>query len=179
MNIWLGYYLVKFKGKLLGNQYHYLNIFFRKHGVNFPGGGTQEPIICCNIAKNEPYLITIGDNTVISGDVELITHDFSISRLNCGISNLFGKIVIGRNCFIGNGATILYGVTIPDNVIVAAGSVVTKSVDESNVIVAGNPAKIVSKWDVFLEKHKEYTLDKTQIMNLINSPDIDRYLVKR
>lgn len=50
----------------------------------------------------------------------------------------------------------MYGVTIADNVIVAAGSVVTKSVNESNVIVAGNPAKIISTWDKFAEKSKDY-----------------------
>lgn len=49
----------------------------------------------------------------------------------------------------------MYGVTIADNVIVAAGSVVTKSVNESNVIVAGNPAKVVSTWDRFADKSKD------------------------
>lgn len=143
------------------------------------GGGTQEPIICCNIAKNEPYLISIGDDTVISGNVELITHDHSISRLNCGIINLFGKIIIGRNCFIGNGSTILYGVTIADNVIVAAGSVVTKSINESKVIVAGNPARIISTWDSFYEKNKDLKLSRKQLKDMIKSSDIDKYLVKR
>ena len=53
-----------------------------------------------------------------------------------------GEIVIGNNVWIGDKATVLSGVSIGDNVIVAANSVVTKSVP-SNCIIAGAPAKIV------------------------------------
>ena len=178
MKVWLGYYLAKIWGKILRNEYHYLNKWFQKQGVHFKRDGIEEPIICCNIAKNEPSLIEIGDGTVISGNVELITHDFSISRINREFKNLFGKISIGKNCFVGNGAIILYGVTIPDNVIIAAGSVVTKSVTESNVIIAGNPAKVISTWDAFYEKNKEYNLKKHQLSNLSDA-ESERYLVKR
>lgn len=55
-----------------------------------------------------------------------------------------GEVVIGNNVWIGDKVTILAGVTIGDNVIVAANSVVTKSVP-SNTIVAGCPAKIVKQ----------------------------------
>ncbi len=71
-------------------------------------------------------------------------------------TDLFGKIVIGRNCFIGAKSVVLYGVTIADNVIVAAGSVVTKSIMEEKVIVAGNPARVISTWDKFAEKSAPY-----------------------
>lgn len=46
----------------------------------------------------------------------------------------------------------MYGVTLADNVIVGSGSIVTKSVTESNVIIAGNPAKIVGTWEGFSQK---------------------------
>ena len=39
MNTWIGYFLAKLKGKLLGNQYHHLNKWFCKQGINFTGGG--------------------------------------------------------------------------------------------------------------------------------------------
>ncbi len=55
-----------------------------------------------------------------------------------------GGILIGNNCWIGDKATILGGVTIGNNVIVAANSVVTKSIP-NNCIVAGIPAKIIKK----------------------------------
>ncbi|MGB1311421.1 MAG: DapH/DapD/GlmU-related protein, partial [Leucothrix sp.] len=52
------------------------------------------------------------------------------------------KTRIGKHCFIGCASIILPNVTIGDQVIVAAGSVVTKDVP-SNSIVAGNPAKVI------------------------------------
>ena len=54
-------------------------------------------------------------------------------------------VVIGDNVWIGMNATILKGVTIGENSVVAAGSVVTKSVPP-NVVVAGNPAVVVKKF---------------------------------
>lgn len=57
-----------------------------------------------------------------------------------------GEVVIGNNVWIGDKATILAGVHIGDNAIVAANAVVTKDVP-SNCVVAGVPAKIVKKLD--------------------------------
>lgn len=124
------------------------------------GGGTQPwTNICSNIAINEPHLISIGLGTTVAGHVEFVTHDNSISKVLPDTTDLFGKITIGNNCFIGARSVIMYGVTIADNVIVAAGSVVTKSVTESNVIVAGNPASVISTWEKFAEKSKDYAWD--------------------
>ena len=56
-------------------------------------------------------------------------------------------IFIGDNCWIGMNAIILPGVSISGvNVIIAAGSVVTRSFEDSNVLIAGNPAKVVKKY---------------------------------
>jgi len=110
------------------------------------GEGTK---IASNLITAEPYLITIGKNVTISHGVDFVTHDNCVCKL-FGVSNdLYGRITIGNNCFIGAHATILYGVSLANNVIVAAGSVVTKSVNEERVIVAGNPAKIIGSWDKF------------------------------
>lgn len=51
-------------------------------------------------------------------------------------------VIIGENCWIGRNVSIMKGVTIGDNAIIAANSVVTRSVP-ANCIVAGNPAKVV------------------------------------
>ena len=129
--------------------------WFARKGVNFVGNG---PVyINCNIALGEPNLITIGENTTIAGGVHLVTHDNSVCKVLPDTTDVFGRINIGKNCFIGQNAIVLLGVTIPDNVIVAAGSVVTKSVPESNVIVGGNPARIIGSWDKYGEKLKPYT----------------------
>lgn len=103
----------------------------------------------------EPYLITIGDNVTISHGVDFITHDNSVCKIYGVAHDLYGRITVGNNCFIGAHAVIMYGVTLAENVIVGAGSVVTKSVTQSNVIVAGNPAKVIGTWDQFGEKVKD------------------------
>jgi len=68
----------------------------------------------------------------------------------------FGKIKVGNNVYVGQDSIILPGVTIEDNVIIGAGSVVTKSVPSGH-IVAGNPARIVSTIEDY--KKKSETLD--------------------
>lgn len=66
----------------------------------------------------------------------------------------------------------MYGVSIADNVIVAAGSVVTKSVHESNVIIGGNPARVIGTWDAFREKAKDKSLSRYHLKEVVtNNPD--------
>jgi acetyltransferase-like isoleucine patch superfamily enzyme len=93
--------------------------------------------------------ITVGDRCVISHDVYLLTHDFSMDRVaerRLGISEreLFRRapIVIGEQAFIGMNSMILPGVTIGAGAIVGAGSVVTKDVP-ADTVVAGNPATVI------------------------------------
>lgn len=92
--------------------------------------------------------VRIGDDTLIAGNVQIydnISHPLSPERrLRHDPFTLdeSSPVVIGRNCWIGNQAIIMRGVTIGDNSIVAAGAIVTKSVPP-NVLVAGNPARII------------------------------------
>lgn len=94
-----------------------------------------------DINGSEPYLIKIGDDVTISTDVRFITHDNSFSKITDLGTDIFGKITIGNNCFIGMGTIILPGVKLANNIIVGAGSVVTKSFTETGIVIAGNPAK--------------------------------------
>jgi acetyltransferase-like isoleucine patch superfamily enzyme len=89
--------------------------------------------------------ITIGDETIISWDCAILDRDFH--SLDAG-NEKTAPIKIGRGVWIGCKAIILKGVTIGDNAVVAAGSVVTKSIP-ANVLVAGNPAvvkKTINGW---------------------------------
>lgn len=70
----------------------------------------------------------------------------------------FGKVVVGDYVYIGNNASIMPGVTIGNNVLIAACSVVTKSVPD-NVVVGGNPAKIICTIDEYIERNLKYNLD--------------------
>ena len=83
--------------------------------------------------------ITIEDNTMLAANVQLISNNHDLDERTI-ITCL--PIHIKKNCWIGAGTTILRGVSIGENSVVGAGSVVTKDVPD-NVIVAGNPAKII------------------------------------
>lgn len=89
--------------------------------------------------------ITIGDDTLIGHNVVLATlnHGFAPNKRK----NLYpAPIVIGKNVWIGANATVLPGVTIGDNAVVAAGAVVTKDVPV-NAVVGGVPARVIKKID--------------------------------
>ena len=85
--------------------------------------------------------IEIGDNALIGQQVVIATlnHDLNPEKRK---NMLPAPVKIGNNVWIGAHATILAGVTIGDNAVVAAGAVVTKDVPE-NVVVGGVPAKII------------------------------------
>ena len=103
----------------------------------------------------DPEYVSFGENILLASST-LIGHDGSIEILNkCyGVKlDAVGKIEILDNVFIGHNAIILRNVTIGPNAIVAAGSVVTKNVQE-NCIVGGVPARIIGKVDAFVEKLK-------------------------
>ena len=144
----IGWFLAKVRSKFPGGGKETLNKFLRKQGMTI-GKGTKT---ASQLKTSEPYLITIGDNVTISHDVDFITHDNSVCKMYGVAHDLYGRITVGDNCFIGAHAIIMLGVTLADNVIVGAGSVVTKSVTESNVIIAGNPARVVGTWDKFGSK---------------------------
>lgn len=86
--------------------------------------------------------ITIGDGSLIGHNVVLATINHDYNPKKRGMMYL-KPIVLEENSWIGSNATILPGITIGENSIVAAGSVVTKDVP-ANTIVAGNPAKFMS-----------------------------------
>jgi acetyltransferase-like isoleucine patch superfamily enzyme len=86
--------------------------------------------------------VVIGDNTKIAGNTYIISSDHDISGIEFGSleKEIPGKIVIGKNVWIGAGSLITKGVSIGDYAVIGGGSVVTKSVPR-NSVVAGNPAK--------------------------------------
>lgn len=101
--------------------------------------------------------IIIGDDVLIASKVYISDHDHGTYR-GCGRdvtrpseiqskrSLSFAPVFIGRNVWIGENVSILKGVRIGENSIVGASSVVTRSIP-ADVIVAGNPARVVKRFD--------------------------------
>lgn len=90
--------------------------------------------------------ITIEDNVLIGPQVKLVTENHPLDPAQR--QGLIGKpILIKKNAWIGAGATILPGVTLGENSVVAAGAVVSKDVP-ANTVVGGIPAKILKTIDV-------------------------------
>lgn len=102
---------------------------------------------------SEPYLIEIGNNCAVTNEVKFFTHGGGrVFRNEIPDYDCFGKISIGNNVYIGSRSMIMAGVTIEDNVMVAAGSVVTKSVP-SGMVVGGNPAKIICTIEEYKQRN--------------------------
>lgn len=102
---------------------------------------------------SEPFLISIGNHVTLAHNVTFHTHDGGvwIFREKYPNINIYGKITIGDNVFIGSNVIILPNVNIGDNVVIGAGSVVTKSI-ESDSVVAGNPARLIRTVNEYEEK---------------------------
>lgn len=86
--------------------------------------------------------VFIDDNTLFAPGVKIISANHSKESLTD--HDVDNPIKIGKNCWLGTNCVILPGVVLGDNVIVAAGSVVTKSFG-SNLILGGVPAKIIKE----------------------------------
>lgn len=154
----------------LSSNRQYINILRRK-GIDIGFG--------CIINKDvefgtEPYLITIGNNVRITTSVKLITHDGGLFvPRNLGLIDKIGRIKIGNNVNIGWNAIIMPGVTIGNNVVVAAGAVVTKTVPD-NCVVAGVPAKVIETIEEYAKKNK----DKVLMTKEMSHDEKKEYLLK-
>lgn len=130
--------------------------YAKRSGVNIKG---KVAIYGLPNFGSEPYLVTLGDNVIITGRVQFLTHDGSVSvfrKYYPGLQ-LIKPITVGNDVFIGFGATILPGVNIGNRCIIAAGALVTKDVPD-NSVVGGVPAKVIKSTDEYLEKARAETL---------------------
>ena len=104
---------------------------------------------CCHFQDHGG--VTLGDGCQIGHNVVFATlnHELLPERRNVTHP---APIVLGKKVWVGSNATILQGVTIGDNAVVAAGAVVTKDVP-ANTIVGGVPARVIKRIDESIKPH--------------------------
>lgn len=115
--------------------------FYADFGKNITVGEGVFINACCHFQDHGG--VSIGDGCQIGHNVVFATLNHSLAPEKRK-STYPAPIVLGKNVWIGSNATILQGVTIGDNSVVAAGAVVTKDV-AANTVVGGVPAKFIKK----------------------------------
>lgn len=108
------------------------------------------------IDKTRPELIEIGNYVDMNRYFTIMTHDYTSSvfiRKYNDFINSSGKVTIGNNIYFGIHCTVLKGVTIGDNCIIGACSLVNKNIP-ANSVAAGVPAKVICTLDEYYAKRK-------------------------
>ena len=154
----------------------------RRVTLGYPiGGGFHDS--CCELQARSP------DAEIVFGDFVAVNNGFlaiSAKRVEIGENCLIGKgvqildfdahgvapeerrtsigrtapVILGKNVWVGNGAILLKGTNIGDNSIVAAGAVVTGGDYPPDVIIGGNPAKVVGSVDGTARRSAERSEDE-------------------
>lgn len=120
-----------------------------------------------------PLLAHVGKNCIFAPSVMILTHDASY-YLHTGEYRI-APVHIGDNCFIGYGVIIMPGVNVGNNVVIGAGSVVTRDIP-SDTVAAGVPARVICAISEYLDKRKQGQMFKApyegKIPSQISSEDI-------
>jgi len=133
-----------------GNNVSFGDHLFNSKGLRIGGGGRQHPAANltigdrCTIHNNfinlcEP--VVIGNDVGLSPDTSIITHGYWQSVLE-GYPTRFAGVTIENGVIVGYRCIITMGVSIGENAVIGAGSIVTKDIPE-NTIAAGNPAQVL------------------------------------
>lgn len=128
-------------GKTVDESFRVFPPFYTDFGKNITVGKNVFINACCHFQDHGG--VSLGDGCQIG-------HNVVFATLNHGLApedrqtTYPAPITLGKNVWVGSNSTILQGVTIGDNAVIAAGAVVTKDVPE-NTIVGGVPARIIRK----------------------------------
>lgn len=115
--------------------------FYSDFGKNIHVGENVFINACCHFQDHGG--VTIGDGCQIGHNVVFATLNHGLQPEERGITYP-APIVLGKNVWVGSNSTILQGVTIGDNAVIAAGAVVTRDV-EVGTIVGGVPARFIKR----------------------------------
>lgn len=145
-------------------------VYLKRLGVNFAGAPNYIDR-SAYFDSNDYSLFHIGAKTVISREVMLLTHDYSIANglrsinqestiPNRGGTSCFLKpIYIGHNSFVGARCSLLPGTHIGENCIIGTGSVIKGKIPDNSIVI-GNPARVVGNT-------KEWATKKIELNDFI------------
>ncbi|MCP9612957.1 sugar O-acetyltransferase [Coprobacter tertius] len=134
-------YLSLLFGKEVDVSFRVFPPFYTDFGKNITIGKNVFINACCHFQDHGG--VTLGDDCLVGHNVVFATLNHGIAP-ETRVSMFPAPIIVEKNVWIGSNSTILQGVTIGDNAIIAAGSVVTKDVP-ANTIVGGIPAKPIRR----------------------------------
>lgn len=123
-------------------QVHYTSQVRQGHKIMLGSMPEKCLAVMSNCNLQAENCIEIGEGTIFASGLSLISANHDLYEISKQDPALVPPIRIGEKCWIGCNVTILPGVSIGDGSIVAAGSVVTKSVPKK-VVVAGIPARVI------------------------------------
>jgi acetyltransferase-like isoleucine patch superfamily enzyme len=136
--------------------------YLRKHGVKIGANCIFRGSRCAEIDLTRPSLIEIGNYVDMNLNFTILTHDYATSvflRTYKKFINSSGKVLLGDNIYFGKNCTILKGVTIGDNCIIGAGSLILNNIP-SNSVAAGTPAKVICTLDEYYSKRTDLALNE-------------------
>jgi len=152
--------LALLKGKWVRrNSISYIS-FLRDNGVEIGDNCVFRSPTTTRIDLQRPELISIGNNVDMNMNFQIMTHDWGSLVFRAkyhDFINSTGKVVIGSNIYFGTNVVVLKGVSIGDNCIIGAGSLVTKNIP-ANSVAAGVPCKVVCSLDDYYNKRKALAL---------------------
>lgn len=130
--------------------------YLHSRGIKIGEGCIFRDPLRTRIDVSRPALVSIGSNVDINMYFQILTHDwagFVFRTKYHDFVNSSGKVKIGSNIYIGTNVIVLRGVTIGDNCVIGAGSVVTHDIPADSVAV-GVPCRVVCSLDEYYQKRK-------------------------
>lgn len=127
--------------------------YFRNARLRFYGADIHKTVVIernVSVDRWNPYGVHVGKYTHLTAGVEILAHKTIVVDNKNHTDGIKQDTFIGMNCIIGRGAIIMAGINIGDEVLIGAGSIVTKNIP-SRCIAVGNPARII-KENIVMEK---------------------------
>jgi len=133
-------------------------------------------LICPGVRLDSACSITVGSNSMLAAGAYLTDADWHDIYDRSRIIGRHAAIVLEDNVWIGDSAIVCKGVTIGENSVIGAGSVVTRNIP-ANVIAAGNPATVVRELDPEQPLRKREDLLADPVALDARMDEVDRYLL--